>query len=151
MAELIIIGVVLAVISYVWLQKKQDSAGSATVQANLPGPGEYAYSIAGASNYQDALQKICGDKHHESTEHYTEAILHFENDNKYDPMAVRVAIEGRTVGYLRRSDARNYRRQVLAMGHGELTCRCKAKIVGGWYISEEDQGSFGVRLDLPTE
>lgn len=120
-------------------------------QADLPGPGEYAYAIAGASKYQGALEMICGGKQHESAEYYTDATLHFENDNKYDPMAVRVDVEGHTVGYLQRSDASNYRRQVLAMGFGELSCRCKAKIVGGWYISEEDQGSFGVRLDLPTE
>lgn len=148
MNELLILVLVVATAYFIW-HKKTRASSKVVTQASLPGPGDFAYDIVGESNYQDALEQICGGKRRESAEHYVDAILYFENDNKHDPKAIRVDVQGRTVGYLPRQDARAYRAQILAMGRGELACQCKAKVVGGWHISKEDQGSFGVKLDLP--
>jgi hypothetical protein len=77
-------------------------------------------------------------------------MLCLEDSNPFDDKAVRVAIEGRTVGYLSRNDARSYRKQLKHLGHARIVCNCRAVIVGGWRRSRSDEGHFGVKLDLPV-
>ncbi|HVX05677.1 MAG TPA: HIRAN domain-containing protein [Rhodanobacteraceae bacterium] len=120
------------------------------VAGRLPGPGTYEFNIVGESHYQHALEAICGGRTEESAQHKSEAVLYLEDSNPYDSQAVRVDIEGQTVGYLSRSDARAYRKQLKALGHEHLLCKCDAMVVGGWQRSKTDQGSFGVKLDLPV-
>ena len=121
------------------------------VAANLPGPGEYNLKAVGTSKYQSALDEICGGKTDEGQERKVRAVLFHEDDNPHDKNAVRVDIEGRTVGHLSRSDARNYRKQLSALGHPSITAACSAMIVGGWDRGHGDAGDYGVRLDLPTK
>ena len=121
-----------------------------TVAASLPGPGTVEFDIVGESHYQDALEPICGGRTEEGAEHLTEAVLVLEDTNPYDKMAVRVDINGETVGYLSRSNARAYRAQLRKLGHPDITCKCKAMVVGGWERSGGERGSFGVKLDLPV-
>lgn len=80
-----------------------------------------------------------------------EAVLVHENDNPYDNKAIRIDIQGMTVGYLSRKDARQYRKKLKEAGHPGITAKCFALIVGGWDRGPENRGHFGVRLDLPTE
>ncbi len=147
MSDSIIILLVIIAVCY-FLFRKQPSSPS--VVGNLPGPGTYEFDIVGESHYQDALEEICGEKSEESAEHHTEAILYLENDNPHDKQAVRVDIEGHIVGYLSRTDARAYRKQLKQLGHESLICTCNAVIVGGWKRSKSDEGNFGVKLDLPV-
>ncbi|WP_417251063.1 hypothetical protein [Castellaniella sp.] len=151
MEQLVMVVIVVVIAWYFLRRKAAPDVRQVVTQASIPGPGKYAYDVVGESHYQDALAEVCGGKKGESVDLDTDAALFFENDNKYDPQAVRVEIQGLKVGYLSRKDAPGYREQILAMGKGELACRCKAKIVGGWYISNDDQGDFGVRLDLPVK
>ncbi|WP_273151165.1 hypothetical protein [Methylophaga thiooxydans] len=144
--SIVIILVIIAVCYFLF--RKQPSSPS--VAGNLPGPESYEFDIVGESNYQDALEEICGGKSEESSEHYTEAILYLENDNPYDKQAVRVDIDGHIVGYLSRANTRAYRKQLKQMGHENLICSCKAVIVGGWRRSKSDEGNVGVKLDLPV-
>lgn len=147
MLDSFIIVLVIIAVCY-FLFRKQSTSPS--VIGNLPGPGNYDFDIVGESNYQDALEEICGGKSEESAEHYTEAVLYLEDDNQYDSKAVRVDIDDHTVGYLSRNNARAYRKQLKSMGHENLICTCKAVIVGGWKRSKSDEGNFGVKLDLPV-
>lgn len=117
----------------------------------LPGPGEYDFDIVGESNYQKSLSKIAGGKTTEGAEHYTEALIVMEDDNPYDKKAVRVDIDSKTVGYFSKEDARSYRRQMKKLGKEDAEATCKAVIVGGWERGRKDTGSFGVKLDLPTD
>jgi hypothetical protein len=119
--------------------------------ANLPGTGAYNLKVVGTSNYQSALEKICGGKTDEAQELEVRAILIHEEDNPHDKKAIRVDIDGRTVGYLSRNDAREYRKQLSDLGQPGITAACSAMIVGGWDDGDEDVGSYGVRLDLPTK
>ena len=123
---------------------------SLEVAANLPGPGEYNLKVVGTSKYQPALDAICGGKTDEGQELKVRAVLIHEDENPYDKNAIRVDIEGRTIGYLSRGDARSYRKQLSELGHPGITAACSAMIVGGWDDGEGDAGDYGVRLDLPT-
>ncbi len=118
---------------------------------DLPGPGEFALQIVGESHYQSALAEICGGKCWQGVEQYVTATLVLEDSNPYDDKAVRVDINGRTVGYLARKAAREYREELRKGGFPHMNGKCQAVIRGGWYRSGgDDTGQFGVRLDLPT-
>src|SRR5690606_10952807 len=114
------------------------------------GPGTYEFDIVGESQYQGALESICGGRTEDGAELQTQAVLLLEDSNPHDNMAVRVDIQGQTVGYLSRKDARSYRKQLKQLGHSNITCSCNAMIVGGWQRSRSDRGHFGVKLDLPV-
>ncbi len=118
-------------------------------QGYLPGPGTFEIDIVGESNYQSALEAICGGRTVESAQHTTEAVLYLEDSNPHDNQAVRVDIAGRTVGYLSRRTARAYRKQLKKLGQPRTVFKCDAMVVGGWDRSPTNQGHFGVVLDLP--
>jgi hypothetical protein len=116
----------------------------------IPGPGKYAVNVVGVSQYQDALERVCGGRSEESAERIVKADLVPEDANPHDENAVRVDIAGSTAGYLSRDNARHFRKNLSEAGVAGMTVRCSAKIVGGWDKGPRDRGHFGVRLDLPT-
>jgi len=118
--------------------------------ANLPGPGTYSIDIVGESHYQRALESICGGRTEDSQRKEVVATLVHENDNPHDNKAIRIDISGKTVGYLSRDNARDYRKKLKEAGHPGITATCSAIIVGGWDRGSGDKGHFGVKLDLPT-
>ena len=119
--------------------------------ADLPGPGTYSVEIVGESHYQEAIEAICGRRTEESADLIVQAVLVHEDENPYDSQAIRVDIQGHTVGYLSRENARKYRRELSQAGHPGIAASCTARIVGGWDCGPDDRGYFGVRLDLPAE
>lgn len=149
MSSILVILVLAAIVYFLWRNRSFQRVGP-SVQGYLPGPGTYEFEIVGESRYQDVLVTICGGRTEDSAEHMTEAVLHLEDSNPHDNLAVRVDIDGRTVGYLSRKDARSYRKQLKQLGHERIVCKCDAMIVGGWRRSRTDQGHFGVKLDLPV-
>ncbi len=143
---LIVTLVVLAVLGFL-----RSAAARQSAPVALPGPGEYEFDIVGESNYQKALSKIAGGKTPDGAEHYADALIVMEDDNPYDKKAVRVDIDDKTVGYFSKEDARSYRRQMKKLGQEDAEATCRAVIVGGWNRGRKDTGSFGVKLDLPTD
>src|SRR5690606_6450194 len=138
----------LGFIAYLYLRGR-TSTPSPSIQGHLPGPGTYDFDIVGESKYQDALESICGGRTEESAEHLAMAFLYLEDSNPYDNMAVRVEIDGLTVGYLSRDNARSYRAQLKQLGQERIVCRCNAKEGGGWRPSRADPGHFGGKRELP--
>lgn len=137
----IILLIVLAALY--WYMRAPPSSGSAP-RGNIQGAGTFEFEIVGEASYQKALKAIAGPKHEDGVEHFCTAELILEDDNPHDSKAVRVDIDGRTVGYLSRGHARQYRKQVSA---GAMTV--PAVIVGGWNRGAGDTGHYGVKLDLP--
>ncbi len=115
-----------------------DSPRKIEVQVRLPG-----LEIVGESHYQDALEELAGGRTEDGVELEVEVSMVPESDNKYDPNAVGVEIDGELVGYLSRASAKKYR---AAFG-AAATEEWPARIVGGWDRGEGDRGSFGVRLE----
>lgn len=120
------------------------------VTGTIDGPGFFECEIVGEASYQRAISAICGGKceagHQLSRK---QAVLVLEDDNPHDELAVRVDIDGRTVGYLSRRLARSYRKRLRAQGLPLANYTCPALIVGGWDRGGGDVGHFGVKLDLP--
>lgn len=126
----------------------RETANTSPV-GTLEGSGAFAVDVVGESRYQDALERICGGRTTQSAEKFVTATLVLEDENPHDSQAVRIDIEGSPVGYLARDLARQYRRRLVEAGHPSLIGRCDAVIRGGWRDARS-QGSFGVKLDLPT-
>lgn len=161
MLELIIFAVCIALM--VWASKKISVKPKFPVQKNkpnaatahtvpaiapiptllqLPSSGYCNFDIVGESHYQNNLQGVAGKKKRYGVRVTATAHVILENDNKHDPNAVRVDINGLTVGHLSRADAQQYRATVGKSG------QCAALIVGGWRTNQYDEGDFGVKLDF---
>lgn len=116
----------------------------------LVGDGSYGVEVVGESNYMASFEKICGRRTADCINRKTEAHLTLEDDNRFDKHAVRVSIEGYTVGHLPRAVARDFRRAVIGVGlDGSTVFECGAHIRGGWDRGIGRQGDYGVWLDLP--
>lgn len=116
------------------------------------GDGGFAVKIVGEHDYLASFEKICGQRIADCINRQTEACLILENDNRLDKLAVRVLIEGHTVGYLPRAAAREFRWAVEGVGlDRQSVFRCAALIRGTWHTGRRVQGEFCVRLDLPKE
>ncbi len=87
--------------------------------------------IVGESYYQDSIKSLAGPNGEYVRNKKYQAFLMLEDDNPHDSQAVRVDIEGMTVGYLGRDDARSFRCKLSAKKlDGQMTA-CKAWITGG--------------------
>lgn len=139
------------VLAAAWLRNRRkggaspvaDSRPVSTPLIELQGDGSFEFEIVGESFYQDALERLAGGRTEDGAEVEAVALLVPELTNPHDRNAVAVRILGYTVGYLSRSDALRYREAC-----GVMPARCAALIVGGWDRGPDDQGHFGVKLDL---
>lgn len=108
----------------------------------LEGEGDFDFEIVGESHYQDALDTICGGKTVDGHEHYCVAYLVPEPTNPHDRNAIAVHIDNLKVGHIPASLAP---RMAAAMQGRTVTV--DALIAGGWR-QDNDEGYYGVRLDL---
>ena len=105
--------------------------------------------IVGESNYQQALSDLCGGHSRGGHQLHARAELVPEPSNRYDENAVRVDIDGRTVGYLKRDHAARYVKRLLEDGRSGEVLNVRAYITGGWRTNQHDEGHFGVQLETP--
>lgn len=124
-----------------WLFGKKD-------KFFFEGEGSFNQEVVGESFYQKHLKRICGGYSKEGNRKQVVAELHYENYNKYDDKAIRVDIDGCTIGYLSRANARKYRRKIEKIGHEGVIISCNAVIVGGKNLGLLNKTNFGVWLDL---
>lgn len=149
MGFFVVIGLLALVAIWLW-NRAQDVSSTASSSGPLamnaiefPGDGSFSFEIVGEAFYQAALERIAGGKTEDGVEVETPALLVPEPTNPHDHNAVAVQIFGHTVGYLSRPNAARYR-----AAHGLIPASCTALIVGGWDRGPEDQGHFGVKLDI---
>src|SRR3712207_823595 len=105
----------------------------------LASDDSFPLACVGESHYQTALEAVCGPRGEEGVDVEVEACVLLENTNPYDPQAVRVDVDGRTVGYLSRPDARAYRRALESIGVTEALA-CRGRVRGGWDRGQRDRG-----------
>lgn len=108
-------------------------------------------SIVGESQYEVSFRAICGPRTEDGVNVEVTAVLVHEDTNRYDPQAVMVLVNGHTVGYLDRVQARVFRAALTAFGLAGRAVTCQARIRGGWDRGSFDRGNYGVRLALRTE
>lgn len=98
----------------------------------------------GESNYRPALAALADHQALPGLGMAVVATLVCESNNPHDANAVRVMIDGRTVGYLSRDDAENYRHSLRNSGLDLGDREVPARIAGGGPGKH-----YGVYLDLP--
>ena len=108
----------------------------------------FGIKVVGTSRYQDRLSALVGGRKADGADNYRQARLIPEPNNPRDKHTVRVAVGGRTVGYLSREHALEYLSRLRALGVSGCMAECHAHIVGGWDDGAGDRGHFGVRLNL---
>ena len=108
----------------------------------------FGIKVVGTSRYQDRLSALVGGRKAEGADNYRQARLIPEPNNPRYKHRVRVAVSGRTVGYLSREHASEYLSRLRALGVSGCIGECQAHIIGGWDHGAGDQGHFGVRLNL---
>lgn len=113
-----------------------------------PELGEYDFEVVGESNYQHVLKALMGDPNDPEMDGRGTAILVPEDTNPYDDKAVKVTVQGFTVGYLSREDARSFRRRLAAKKLGMVPTSCGFQITGGYPLEDGSQAFFGAQLDL---
>jgi hypothetical protein len=104
----------------------------------------YSFEIVGESYKRDKLLSII-EKHNafQLGELELEAVLKMESDNKFDPMAVVVTIEGKPVGYVPSDLSMDVTSYMDDLNVSSM--KVKARI--GWDTSNPDP-AIGVRLDF---
>jgi uncharacterized protein YukE len=127
-------------------ERKKTSTNS--LETHWQGQGDFAFEIVGESFYQNELNRLAG-AHSEAgaeTDHIAELVP--EDDNEHDSKAMAVKIQGRTVGYLSREDARSFRRRLGKKGLTGTVTTCEAKIVGGGTRKNGEKLHYGVKLNI---
>ena len=117
----------------------------------IEGDGRYDLEVVGESHYQRHLKVLSGHCLKKGGDSELIAKLHYENTNPHDKKAIRVVINGRTVGYLSRKDARLFRKRIEKVGLEGLIISCNAEILGGKRVGLFKKTDFGVWLDLPIK
>ena len=115
----------------------------------LRGYGRFDTPVIDESRYQADLRWIVGKHAGAGAHRIVDALLVCVNDDRYERGAVQVNIDGQTVGWLTREQARVHRRHLQLIGKPYALARCKAKITGGFLLANGERAGYEVRLDLP--
>jgi hypothetical protein len=116
----------------------------------LPEGGE-PIRVVGTSSYQDVIWRIVGEPttgRDSRASWRGEAALEPEPENCHDCNAVRVTIDGETVGYLDREMAARLQPDLVELQrHGtRLVAACQAR--GGFELREGGRASVGLALEF---
>ncbi len=142
---LIFIAVAAFLLRPVWRGFAAGLAGTDADSQNSDSNDTFSSEVVGESHYQRNLRSITGGKTPDGVEKFFEAELVLEDSNPHDKNAVRVDIQGMTVGYLSRERALRWRK----LQTRSKIRKCPAVVRGGWDRGPDDQGHFGVWLKLP--
>ena len=112
--------------------------------------GDRFVDVVGESYCQDALEYICGGRTQYDVYKRVKATLIPEDGVPFDDNAVRVEIEGRTVGYLNKSESKQYRERLRDAGFWGILTTCRATVLGGGEPRDDYMGYYGVSLQLPN-
>jgi hypothetical protein len=118
------------------------------VNNEWPAKGLFGCEVVGESHYQAALIAAVGAPPTKWQEVMVTAELVCEPNNRHDPLAVAVFVNGSRVGYLQSESARAFRRRLERRGIAGQTTRCGAMIRGGGEAHDGSQRMYGIRLDI---
>lgn len=117
----------------------------------VQGNGQYDLETVSESHLQKYLEALCGGYSIKGSKQEVVTKLHYENGNPSDKYAIRVVVNGGTVGYLLSEKARLYRKKIEKAGQDGIIVSCKARIVGGKKAWLFKKTKFHVWIDLPIE
>lgn len=120
---------------------KNVSAGNLFAWPEL---GEFNFEIGEDGRFQDALTKLANGP--AKAKKIVTANLIPEDDNPEDDRSVRIDINDMTVGYMRRDNARSFRRRLSAKQLKDQTTACQAIVAST--SGQGAQTAYNVLLDL---
>ena len=115
----------------------------------IEGDGQFQLEVVGESHYQRHLKVLSERYSAKGRDRELIAKLHYENTNAHDKKAIRVVIDGGTVGYLSPADARLFRKRIEKVRPEGFIISCDAEILGGKRVGFFKKTDFSVWLDLP--
>jgi hypothetical protein len=108
---------------------------------DYPLVGDSRMAVVGESHYQDAIRDaVHGESREDGIE--VEARIVREPTNAFDPNAVRIDVNGRTVGYIARTEAPLLRPRLIDLERQGLRPVCRASVFGG----SPDKPNYGIWL-----
>ena len=102
-----------------------------------PPTGNLAAEVMGESFHRDAIESIAKNPQGKPALVYCTALLMPEPTNPHDSNAIKVVIEGETVGYLPRDYVDDYRARFRRHGLDVQSATCDAVITDG--LVDQDQ------------
>lgn len=117
----------------------------------VEGSGQYDLDVIGESRRQKYLEVLCGGYSIKGSKQEVVAKLHYENCNPSDKNAIRVVVNGGTVGYLSPENSSLYRKKIEKAGQDGIIVSCKARILGGKNVWLFKKTKFNVWIDLSIE
>jgi hypothetical protein len=137
----IILLIFIVIIGFIFLNNKLSQPHTPTRNyANINTPIE----VVGESFYQSNIAAILTDANYDhgrdSANYACKAKTVPDNNNPHDKNAVKVEINGKTVGHLSRDYAKAYRK-----AYGLKSIECNAIITGG-FKKHGEKASYGVKL-----
>lgn len=132
-----ILGVFGLLVLFLILSKKHKKKNLTSERSII-----YLVDIVGEQSYQANLRKIAGPKQEKSK--YVEVMARVVSEpfNAYDKNAVKIEINGLTVGYLSRNDAK-----LLA---GKVINKTVPVLINGGWLDNDSEGSYGVKLGIQS-
>jgi hypothetical protein len=109
------------------------------------GDGKFAFPVVATNHHQDFLTALTGGRAQASAHHYCAALLVPQPNNPYSKHAVAVQVRGLLIGHLPDDCSADFLTGLRHAGYHRAAC--EAIIVGRWDRGDNDQGSFGVRLN----
>lgn len=105
-------------------------------------------NVVGEAQRQDAPERLCGGRCEEGWSKPVDVWLQREPTNPYDANCVEVNVGEAHVGYLSKDDAAVYKGALRSVEESGAMAMCRGWIVGGWDRGADDQGKFGIWLEL---
>ena len=160
MSTVVVAAVVFVIVVLVVLGKLRSPArprrapSSSKQSASLLSPfqwpslGQFEFEVVGEAQYQEVIQRLAGDHGTNPADAEYEAELVPEDENRYDPKAVAVRIQGERVAYFSRDDARSFRRRLGQRRLSGQITKCRACLAGGGTRRNGEKLFYGVKLDI---
>ena len=108
--------------------------------------GDQQVDVVEVADYQDVLERMAGGRSRSGAMKPVIALLTREPEHPHEKDAVRVDVEGETVGYIEKWNAKSIQPLMLKLQKAQRPAWVRGTIVGGW---EDDTGdrNFRIRLD----
>lgn len=108
--------------------------------------GEPTYDLVGEAHWQHHIEPVIGKRFEDGVYWHVLGQICFDENNPADPNAVVVLIDGKPVGWIPRTDCKQFRQQIIAQNRDAKPIVCKAMIHGGFRKDDGSWASYGVRI-----
>ncbi|MBY0467083.1 MAG: hypothetical protein K2W33_19255 [Burkholderiales bacterium] len=113
-----------------------------------PERDEYNFELVGTEFYQGELQHIANHHGNQQAATPLTAMLIPVDDNRLDDTAVRVDVDGLTVGYLSRIDSKGYHRRMAELKQKVMPTACAAMLVARAARQSGQPAQFTIKLGM---